>query len=484
MSNVMNPQTGGESSILVVDLDGTLFKGDLLWESLLLYLLPAPWRIFVVISWVLKGGRTLLKAGLAENVIPDGTLLPWNPAVVAFCEGRAGEGWKIVLATASNESMARKVTAHFPFVSEVMGSDVSRNLKGEAKAELLVQRLGLGQFEYIGDSAADLPVWTMAKKAWFVGSEVRRRSLGQKLGKSLEQIGEENRYSFQHFFKAMRPHQWLKNLLIFVPLLAAHQWMDKGIWEQAIPVFFALCCVASASYLLNDLADLNADRCHIRKKYRAFASGDLSILAGLTAMLVLFACGMLLAAVSGPAALVATLAYFLFSVLYSLRVKSLPVFDVVFLSGLYTYRIVLGGIASAVMVSSWLLAFSITFFLGLALLKRYVELENLPDAAVVPGRGYIKGDLEFVRVSGIASGFLSVVVLALYLDSSASSALYLAPQWLWGIGLALLFWIIRVWFLAGRRQMNDDPVWFAARDPVTLVLGLVCLVMIILAGPI
>lgn len=481
----MNPPENEGRRVLAVDLDGTLLKGDLLWESLLAHVLPAPWRIGAVVAWCGKGGRAGLKAKLAERTAVDGALLPWNREVVEFCEARSAEGWTIVLATASNEKAARAVTSHFPFIARVIGSDASVNLKSERKAERLVAEFGPDGFDYVGDSAADLPVWKVARAAWFVGRAGKGQSFERGLGKPLGCISTQAGFSFRGLFAAMRPHQWLKNLLVFFPVLMAHRWTDYACWRQVGPVFLALCCMASASYLLNDLSDLDADRRHPRKKSRPFASGELALQAGLLSILILLSLGLALASLSGGAALAATAAYFLFTALYSLGLKTIPVLDAVFLSALYTYRMVLGGIAGSVMISAWLLAFSTTFFLGLAFLKRYVELDALPEdgAGRLARRGYARGDLGFVQMTGVSSGFLSVVVLALYLDSAASSALYATPHWLWGIAFVLLLWIMRVWFLAGRKQLHDDPVWFAAKDPVTLGLAVVCVAVVAAAGP-
>jgi 4-hydroxybenzoate polyprenyltransferase len=485
MIDMTREQENKQYPVLVVDLDGTLLKSDLLMESLVAYLLPAPWRLGLIIYWLLSGGRSCLKARVAEHTTLDGSLLPWNQDVVSFCESWVQAGGRVILATASNIQVAKTVTQQFTFLTEVMGSDESRNLKGERKAERLVSEFGPTGFDYIGNSAADLAVWKVAAKSWFVGSEKQRKTFSAVLKKTLTGISQQSGFSGSSLIQSLRPHQSLKNILVFIPLLAAHRWFDPLCWQKTVPVFCALCCMASASYVLNDLADLRSDRLHPRKKNRPLACGDFSIVWSMWLLLVLLVLGMVLGACSGWVSLLTLILYFSFSCLYSLVLKVIPVVEALFLSGLYTYRLVIGGVAGSVPVSPWLLAFSTTFFLGLAFLKRYVELGSLPvrESACIPGRGYQHQDLAFVLVCGVSSSFLSVVVLALYLDSSASHALYQAPHWLWGIGLAMLTWIIRVWFLAGRRKMDDDPVWFAARDLVTLVLALVCVVIIVLAGP-
>jgi len=472
----MKPASDPQRPVLAVDLDGTLLRGDLLAEGLIRLFLPKFWRIPSALGWLIQGGPSLVKAKVAASAPLDGACLPWNNDVVRFCEKWQADGGRVVLATAADAGAAAAATRHFPFIDRVLGSTAGDNLKGARKAARLREEFGDAGFDYIGDNEADLPVWQAAHHSHFVGTDAAREKLERRLGKPLPAAVAPAAATGWPGWKALRPHQWLKNLLVFFPLCTAHRWTDPLCWQQTLPVFFALCCLASAAYLLNDLADLDADRAHPRKRGRPFASGAWSIADGLVAAACLFALGIALAALSGPAALAATAGYFALSLLYSLVIKTIPVFDGLFLSGLYTYRMVLGGIAGGVMISPWLLAFSTTFFLGLAFLKRFVELANLPLGADAPlaRRGYAREDIGFVQTVGVASGFLSVVVLALYLDSSASQALYRAPQSLWVIALVLLVWIMRVWFLAGRKIMHDDPVWFAAKDRVTWIMGLVC----------
>lgn len=481
----MSPPAERRGPVLAVDLDGTLLRGDLLAEGLVRLVLPRAWRIVGAVGALARGGRAGLKSWVGNAVELNGLGLPWNSEAVAFCASWAERGGQVVLATAADAQAARRVTSHFPFISRVIGSEGGRNLKGAAKAAGLVEAFGVEGFDYVGDSSADVPVWRAAKNAWLVGTERERTAFGRELDKPLQTIAGSGGTG-AGWWRALRPHQWLKNLLVFFPLIAAHRWTDATCWGQTGLVFFGLCALASAAYLINDLADLDADREHPRKRGRPFASGAWPISSGVAAAACLVVVGLGFASLAGWAALLATGGYFLLSLLYSLVFKTMPILDAVFLSGLYTYRMILGGVAAGVMISPWLLAFSTTFFLGLAFLKRFVELTHLPDGveALLLRRGYGKSDLGFVLTVGVASGFLSVVVLALYLDSSASRALYAAPEWLWLIALILLFWILRVWFLAGRKAMHDDPVWFAARDGVTLVLGILCVFVVAAAKPI
>jgi len=475
-----------KSSLLVVDLDGTLLKSDLLWECLLRFLIPKGWRIIQVLAWIFQGGPSLLKAQLAHHVKLDASTLPWNESVVLFCEKWVREGGRVVIATASNQELTQKITQHFSFVSVVIGSTSTWNGKGDQKALRLVETYGVSGFDYMADSSADIPVWKVSQQAWFVGSKMKHRSLQRSCAAELHHLAESDQSLHMGFLKAIRPHQWLKNVLVFVPLIAAHRWSEIMVWQQTLPAFFSLCCMASASYLWNDMADIEADRRHPAKKHRPIASGSQGIPVAVLSMFGLFSLGILAAWSAGLIVVLASLAYFFLSLIYTIKIKTIPVFDVLFLSGLYTYRMVLGGLAASVMISPWLLAFSTAFFLGLAFLKRYVELSGSdPKEAneVFSRRGYVQGDSLFILIAGLCSSFFSIVVLALYLDSSASKVLYQSPERLWGIALALLAWNLYVWFLALRKKMCEDPVWFAARDPVTYGLAFLSLLSIVLSGP-
>lgn len=482
----MNHSDNHVAPILAVDLDGTLLRADLSWELLSAYLRPAPWRIGRVMVWVVGGGLPRLKARLADRVVIDGIWLPWNVEVVRWCEAKARDGVFIVLATASPVKSAKAVTRHLTFISEVLGSDETRNLKAHEKANELTVRFGAPGFDYAGNGSADVPVWRVADRAYFVGNNAKQARYEQQLGgKSLVKIGDGGDRVGRHLLRTLRPHQWLKNLLMLVPLLAAHRWDDAECWLKIGPALLAVCCVASAAYVINDLSDLSADRRHPSKKDRPFASGRLEIPMGISAVAVLLAIGFGLAWVSGTEAVVTTLGYLGLSLVYSLTVKKLPLADVVWLSGLYSYRVIIGGVIAGVMVSPWLLAYSTGLFLGLAFMKRYIELSsvNPKNEGRVPGRGYVGGDAGWMRVAGVSASLASIVVLGFYLESPTSRALYAQPVWLWLVVLAMAGWLGRIWIMAGQKKVDDDPVWFAAKDPATWLLALVCVAAIVLAGP-
>ncbi|CAM2842586.1 UbiA family prenyltransferase [Rariglobus hedericola] len=474
------------SRVVAVDLDGTLLKADLSWELLMAYLRARPWRLFCVLGWVSAGGLVRLKSNLAERVLIEGEHLPWNDEVIDWCEQHAQKGGRVVLATASPLKAAQSITGHFKFITEVLGSDEVINLKAQAKADALTFRFGHEGFDYIGNSSADLPVWRAAQNAFFVGTESVRNGFQHRLeAKRLIPITGGSDRLEPVLLAALRPHQWLKNLLILVPLLGAHRWNDPACWWLIGPALLALCCVASATYILNDLTDLESDRRHPRKKRRAFASGQLGIPTGLLFIGVLLFTGGALALVSGLTALAAVSGYVILSIAYSLGLKKIAIVDVVWLSCMYTYRVLIGGAITGVVVSSWLLAYTISLFLGLAFLKRYVELgsSNAGESVQVPGRGYDGSDASRIRAGGIAAGLVSTVVLGFYLRSPASIVLYADPRWLWVVVLAMAGWLARIWIMAGHKKVDDDPVWFAAKDPVTWLISAVCIAALMLAGP-
>jgi 4-hydroxybenzoate polyprenyltransferase/phosphoserine phosphatase len=482
----MNYSGNHTANIIAVDMDGTLLRADLSWELLVAYVWPAPWRIGRVLAWAVGGGLARLKARLADEVVIDGRRLPWNDEVVRWCESKVLNGGRVVLATASPLKSAREVTAHFGFIFEVLGSDEIRNFKAGEKADGLTTRFGAEGFDYVGNSSADVPVWRAAKSAFFVGNDTKRDRYEVELaGKSLVKIADGDEQVWRHLVRAVRPHQWLKNLLMLVPLLAAHRWDDTGCWRRIVPVLIAVCSVASAAYVINDLADLAADRRHPRKKERPFASGELSIPLGLAVVVVLLIVGLGLAWTTGIGAALLTLGYFGLSLVYSLGVKKMALVDVIWLSGMYTYRVIIGGAIIGVMVSPWLLAYSISLFLGLAFMKRYIELVSANPQGVgrVPGRGYAGRDAGWMKTVGGGASLASIVVLGLYLESPTSRALYGEPVWLWLVVLVMAGWLGRIWVMAVQKKVNDDPVWFAAKDPVTWVAAGLCGLALWMAGP-
>jgi len=414
---------------LCVDLDGTLLRTDLLLESALVLVRSRPRRALAVLGRLFRG-RAALKAAIADNVDLDASALPYNESVLRYVQQEHARGRHTVLVTASTARFAEAVANHLGCFDEVMASDGATNLKGGLKADALSRRFGERRFTYIGDSMADVPVWMRAATGLIVGAD-RRTERAARAVTTVEKVLGAPPPRLNVALRAMRPHQWLKNLLVFVPLLAGHQWTLSGLLTATIS-FVAFCLVASASYLLNDLLDLPADRTHPSKRHRPLASGALPLATAAWLMPALAAAGLGIALPVGRAFVACLAAYFVVTVAYSLDLKRRPVMDVMTLATLYTVRVIAGGVATGIELSFWLLAFSMFLFLSLALVKRATEIQ----LASVTGhdlsrRGYSTSDAEPLRAMGIASGYLAVLVVALYINSDDVTRLYGNPQVLW-----------------------------------------------------
>ncbi len=454
---------------LCVDLDGTLIRSDLLLESALELLRRNPLLLFAFVPWAL-GGRAKLKREIARRACVDPVALPYDPRVVELVHGNA-DARAVVLCTAADKQLADKVAAHVGGFSGVMASDGARNLSGRNKATALVERYGERGFDYVGNERRDLHIWRHAHGAIVVNATA---TLPGRVSKDCEvlQVLSREPADWRVWIKALRVHQWLKNLLVLLPLLAAHLVFNGRAVGSAVAAFLIFSVCASGVYVLNDLLDLSADRRHPRKRERPFASGRLPLSAGCVAAPVLTLGAFAAAIALSPRFALVLLGYYVLTLAYSMWLKRIVMLDVVLLAALYTVRIIAGAAVIDTGLSFWLLAFSMFLFLSLAMLKRYAELRVMRNdgAGRVRGRGYGVDDLVLVQSLGGASGYLSVLVLALYINSTASEALYRHPQVLWLLCPLLLYWISRVWVVAHRDAMNDDPVIFALVDPVSRVL--------------
>lgn len=458
--------------MLVVDLDGTLLKSDMLHESFW-SAFGKNWRSPLLAALALRKGRAALKEYLGAEASIDVSILPYDDEVLAYIRAHRKNGGQVALVTASNQQLAERVANHLDLFDEVYGSNGVTNLKGRQKADFLVETFGRNGFTYIGDASADLAVWRVSRKTVTANAPASLRQKAEALGKPVEHISTPNT-SMGPYFKAIRAHQWLKNLLIFLPILAAHQF-DSETLLRSILAFIAFSLVASCVYIFNDFLDLSADRAHPRKRFRPFASGVVPIGHGSALALVLLAAGVFVAALLGWAFLVTLGAYFILTTTYSLALKRRIVIDICVLAGLYTMRIIAGGVATNTALSVWLLAFSIFFFLSLAAVKRQAELVDMVERGTLKatGRGYHVEDLPIMSMIGLASGYISVLVMALYVNSPAVQLLYTYPHALWGICCVLLYWLTRLVLITHRGAMHDDPVVFAARDQVSRVCVMV-----------
>jgi 4-hydroxybenzoate polyprenyltransferase len=449
---------------LVVDLDGTLINGDLLHESATRFIVSSPRSVLRLIPWTLDGPARL-KSELAARVDIDVAALPYNGDVLTWLQDEATTGRELALVSASHESLVDAVADHLGLFSSTLGTTAESNLRSERKAKALVDRYGHRGYEYVGNHRHDLEVWGDAAAAHVVsGSDRLAHEAGTRSPLGRRFIPQ--RAPLRGLARSMRPHQWLKNLLVLVPVGTAQLLLDVDAVTAALLAFVAFCLVASSVYVLNDLADLDNDRHHPKKRNRPFAAGDASLLHGwmLWPLLLLLGFGVSVALL--PWAFTGILAsYFAITVAYTFVLKRLGIVDVVTLAALYTVRVIAGIAAISVRPSMWLLTFSLFLFLSLALIKRVSELTRArEDGSVAKGRGYIHQDLELLSSYGVSSSVASAVIFALYLDDSTTQQLYATPELLWGALPILLTWLMRAWLLAHRGQMNEDPILFAARD--------------------
>ncbi len=463
---------------LVVDLDGTLTRSDLLYESVcallknnLLYLLALPF-------WLL-GGKAALKRQIARRADVAVDLLPWNDEFLSWLKEQKAAGRRLVLATASDKKYADAVAEHLSIFDDVIASDGSTNLSGQWKLDAIKATLNNASFEYAGNAPVDAKIWQQAAGAVVVnpiGGAASAAASATTVRKTFDDKGS----TLAALMRAMRPHQWLKNVLVFVPLGLSHHLADWPLVIQSCLAFIAFSACASGVYLVNDLLDLPSDRAHASKRKRPFAAGDLSLAVGGVAAVLLTVLAFGIALILPLGFLVALANYFVLTLLYSSILKRAALIDVLTLAGLYTLRLLAGASAIQVEASFWLLSFSMFTFFSLALIKRYSELmEQIAQGKVhLAGRGYREVDLPLLGQMGIASGYLAVMVLALYIDSDAVKQLYSTPQALWMLCPSMLYWISRLWLLTRRGEMHEDPVVFTIEDRRThwlVLFGAFCI---------
>ncbi|MEH6582583.1 MAG: UbiA family prenyltransferase [Halioglobus sp.] len=468
---------------IVVDLDGTLVRSDMLLENFFLFLRLYPLQIFRLPFW-LMAGRANLKRKLADTVLPSIETVPFNDALVVWLIEQHEGGARLVLATGSDARIAHKVADHLGIFSEVLGTE-DINLTAENKRRVLVERYGEGGFEYVGNALADFVVWQSASLIHVANPE-RGVLEGARERGSIGKIFDSSTDRFATAMKAIRPHQWSKNILILVPLLASHRIFETSLLWDALLAFIAFGACASSVYLFNDLLDLPDDRRHATKKYRPLAAGTLPIKQALILIpcLLVFAFGLALWAL--PFAFSGVLAiYSVLTLAYSLWLKRVAILDVLTLAMLYTARVVAGAAALSLEATFWILAFCMFIFISLAFLKRYTELYAAREdgnQGKTAGRGYYAEDFELLASLGASSGYLAVLVLALYINESDSTTLYLTPEWMWLACPLLLYWLSRAWLLAHRGQMHDDPIVFALRDTASRWIGVAFLAVFALAS--
>ena len=460
---------------LCVDLDGTLIHSDTLHESILDAIRQNPAHMLGLPLWLAQG-RAKFKHQIARNCQFDAATLPYRDDILDALRKARAEGRPLVLVTAATREIATAVAAHLNLFDRIIASDSQVNLKGTAKRAALDKAFGERNWDYLGDSSADLAVWAGARKAWVAGS-IKPQNI------EIEKTFEPQQNPVRAFVKAIRPYQWVKNVLIFLPFLLGHHWTDTTRWLQALLAFMAFSLVASAGYLFNDILDRRDDRRHARKKHRPFASGALPLSAGLAVPVLLAAALGLCLALPAKCAIVVGV-YFLATIAYSLSLKKMQLVDVLTLACLYSIRLVMGSEATDTPISLWLLRFSLFMFLTLALAKRVAELrmlEQIQGVAKSFGRGYRIADLPILEAMGIGSGYMATLVMVLYIEGSDLAHLYPHPIFLWMVLPVLLFWISHLWLTTHRGELPDDPILFAFRDSKSLLAG-VAVVLCVLAA--
>ena len=469
---------------LCVDCDGTLIHTDLLFESFLLLLKQDLLAALAMPFWLLRHGKAATKLRIAERVEIDVRTLPYCEEVVRYVSEQRAAGRRTALVTASADRYAQDIAKHLGIFDEVMATtDAHVNLSGQHKADRLTTHFGVRGFEYIGNSTDDLPVWQAAGQVSVANASTQVTvAAGAIRPPTFLTASPFN--PMRSAIKAMRLHQWLKNILVLLPLLAAHRATDLHLLQQSLMAFLAFGLCASSVYILNDMLDITSDRRHGSKKNRPFAQGSLSIPAGAVLQLGLLGAALALAAQLPLAFLAVLLAYYAVTLSYSIKLKAQVIVDVMVLSGLYTMRILAGAAATGIVPSFWLLTFSCFIFLSLALVKRYAEMISIlkQKASRAAGRGYSTDDLVVLLALGAASGYTAVLVLALYVNSADVARMYPRPYMLWLVVPAMAYWISRVWLKTHRGEMNDDPVVFAARDWQSQVIAVALATFGILAS--
>ena len=468
---------------LFVDLDGTLIAGDIAEESLARAARSGPDFLEALRAYT-AGGLADLKHALAQSTPPDVSNLPYRDEVLTYIRKAREDGRRVILATASDKAVARAVADHLGLFDEVIASEPGRNLKGAEKLKA-IEAVATGPFEYIGDSDADLPIWEAARYSGFVAPSAAGKRLMSQIPSSVTLHVDRKMTPWRALLKAMRPHQWAKNILVFVPILFAHEYSYLPVVGAGLLAFLCFGLCASGVYLLNDIIDIQADRIHLTKRNRPFAAGDLSIRRGLLASGVLLCGSIVIAAMFLNILFSAVLiGYMLFTTAYTFILKRYSTADVVALSLLYTVRILAGAAATELAPSPWLLSYSLFFFLSLAYMKRYIELAAIDTDAgdeKLPSRNYYASEINLVLTFGISNGALSVLTLAQYVNSAAVTQSYATPYLLWLIVPIMMFWTYRSWTWASQGKIGDDPVVFALEDPISRICVLIILAIILTA---
>lgn len=467
------------SRYLIVDLDDTLVRTNTLADLTVKALRKRPWLLFIL-PFVLFQGRSRFKALLTTTTSLDASVLPYRQKILDLCQKHRAEdpANRTILASAADERLVASVADHLGIFDGVIGSKPGLNLKGTQKLAAIKELVKSDHFSYVGDSRADLPIWAACSHAVMVNPLPSVRKKVEKSGVSNE-VMTDAKSSLRLIWKQMRPHQWVKNFLVFIPLFAAHRVLDVSALGMSLLAMITFSVLASTVYILNDMMDFEADRRHPTKRRRPFASGDLPLITGFALLPLMFLIAAGLSSLLPWTFQLIAASYFGLNLLYSFKLKEAIAIDVVLLGAFYTLRILAGGYAASIEVSAWLLSFSTFFFFGLAMVKRYTELNRMAALSkTTSSRGYVAGDALPVIGLGIGTSLLAVLVLALYFNNPEVNELYQHDERLWLLIPVLLYWTARIWILAHRGEVDDDPVSFALKDRVSWISGFAfCLII-------
>jgi 4-hydroxybenzoate polyprenyltransferase/phosphoserine phosphatase len=449
---------------LVVDLDGTLTTADVSLEAFVRFAKSRVSNFLLLILWLFRG-RSVAKAMVARALPLDVATLPVRQGVVELIKRARDEGRPVILASASHQRNITRVAYHIGLFDLAWGTTARHNLKGKNKLARILAHTGGAAFDYVGDSKADEPLWKAARNGYTLGHVPKLSHVSD--------VSAAKPSKWRAVIKTLRPHQWAKNALIFVPVATAGLLFDFAAVGKAALATLFFSMVASAIYQINDMLDIDADRAHTKKQARPLAAGTLSIPFALGLSTILLLLPLVASALTlGPGFTAVLAIYIALTSAYSFRLKAVMTLDVIALACLYTIRIIAGAAAVSVVLSFWLLLFSIFFFLSLGYLKRYTELAAATEPGrLLKGRGYLDSDLEIVAMSGISAGMVSILVMALFINDIRESGIYPTPQLLWTLCIGLLYWINRVWMMARRGQVDGDPVAFALKDARSIAVG-------------
>lgn len=465
---------------LIIDLDGTLVRGDYLHESLVFILFHHPLQLIDVIKSI-KSGRAALKKKTTDVMTSESSALVYREQILMLASQAKESGRKVYLVTAADHSIAESVQNHLGCFDGVKGSDSGINLKGHDKLSWLHHQFPQG-FIYAGDSSADLPIWLESKLAILVGSGAKYAEKLRNADVVVEVIDDKKINSLHDWISELRVHQWTKNLLIFIPLFLGHIANDFQAVIRTGEAFILFSLIASGTYILNDLVDLVADRGHPTKRFRPIAAGRIPISSALVASLFLISMGSVGCVILGFQFSFFVGIYLCLTLTYSFYLKKLPIVDVGVIGCLFTLRVLMGSAANGLPISIWLTSFSICFFYSLSMAKRHVEVmrTGTKNLEIVRGRGYLANDWPITLTSGLGTAICSIIIMMLFVAESAPQN-YHTPSWLYVAPACVFLWVQRIWLLSHRMELDDDPVNFALRDKISYFLGAIIICSFMLA---